>query len=435
MLTPRFKISQDDRFVEISIYAPFTHVSETEIFMEGTDFRFYSKPYFLRLHFSGEIEENDLASAKFDAETCSYLVKCSKVNHGEFFKNLDMITELCKPKGSDKISAPEIEELNGRDDQDEESWYFDQKITTTSSSTDGENLESFGIGFGMVHHNVFVKLLEEFKEILDLKEPENLSLKDRRTERLHLEQKDFSSEHYLCDLFEPDDCLTQALEYQLPEFSNVLTPDENLALTNYSRKNIKIRMSVQSTLYGLVDILYAYCYDFKTTLGEHNSETGWLISKLSATLACSEVFDSIKDCVIANMRRTLIYPLFRSFDIAVEVLKDVQKLLKNGKVAILKILLDLTKIFNESEGRYIFNQLYIDQYVPWIQTVEESELKDIVDQLSVLVKEISKEDLQLELLEIESAAVIVMKEQDAEDESNLVEKFQVKNHIKIIIST
>ena len=128
-------------------------------------------------------------------------------------------------------------------------------------------------------------------------------------------------------------------------------------------KNIKIRMSVQSTLYGLVDILYAYCYDFKTTLGEHNSETGWLISKLSATLACSEVFDSIKDCVIANMRRTLIYPLFRSFDIAVEVLKDVQKLLKNGKVAILKILLDLTKIFNESEGRYIFNQLYIDQYV------------------------------------------------------------------------
>ena len=60
MLTPRFKIGQDDRFVEISIYAPFTHVSETEILMEGTDFRFYSKPYFLRLHFSGEIEENDL---------------------------------------------------------------------------------------------------------------------------------------------------------------------------------------------------------------------------------------------------------------------------------------------------------------------------------------------------------------------------------------
>ena len=429
MLTPRFKISQNDHIVEISIYAPFTHVSETEIFMEGTDFRFYSKPYFLRLHFSGEIEENDSASAKFDAETCSYIVKCSKVNQGEFFKNLDMITELCKPKGSDKISAPEIEELDGGEDHEDESWYFDQNIPTSSSSTDLENQDCFGIGFGMVHYNVFDKLLEEFKEILDLKEPEKLSLKDRRTERLNLEQKDFNSEHYLCDLFEPDDCLTEALEYKLPEFSNVLTPDENLALTNYSRKNIKIRMSVQSTLYGLVDILYAYCYDFKTTLGEHNSETGWLISKLSATLACSEVFDSIKDCVIANMRRTLIYPLFRSFDIAVEVLKDVQKLLKNGKVAILKILLDLTKIFNESEGRYIFNQLYIDQYVPWIQTVEESELKDIVDQLSVLVKEISKEDLQLELLEIESAAVIVMKEQDAEDESNLVEKFQVKNHV------
>ena len=337
---------------------------------------------------------------------------------------------MCKPKGSDKISAPEIEELDGGgEDHEDESWYFDQNIPTSSSSTDLENQECFGIGFGMVHHNVFDKLLEEFKEILDLKESEKLSLKDRRTERLSLEQKDFNSEHYLCDLFEPDDCLTEALEYKLPEFSNVLTPDENLALTSYSRKNIKSRISIQATLYGLVDILYAYCYDLKTTFGEHNSETGWLISKLSATLACSEVFDNLNDCIMANMRRSLIYPLFRRFDIAVEVLNDVQKLLKNGKVAILKILLDLTKIFNESEGRYLFNQLYIDQYVPWIQTVEESELKNIVDELSVLVKEVLKEDLDLELLEIESAAVLVMKEQDVEDEGDLVEKFRVNNHV------
>ena len=42
--------------------------------------------------------------------------------------------------------------------------------------------------------------------------------------------------------------------------------------------------------------------------------------------------DNLNDCIMANMRRSLIYPLFRRFDIAVEVLNDVQKLLKNGKV-------------------------------------------------------------------------------------------------------
>ena len=85
MLTPRFKLVQDDKFVTISIYAPFTHVAETEVFMDGTDFRFFSKPYFLRLHFPCEIVENDEASAKFEADTVSYVIKCPKVNQGEFF--------------------------------------------------------------------------------------------------------------------------------------------------------------------------------------------------------------------------------------------------------------------------------------------------------------------------------------------------------------
>ena len=85
MLTPRFSLSQDAEFLTVTIYAPFTHIDQvyctvlyctvlycnvlyctvlyapfthidqTEIFMEGGDFRFYSPPYFLRLHLPGQV--------------------------------------------------------------------------------------------------------------------------------------------------------------------------------------------------------------------------------------------------------------------------------------------------------------------------------------------------------------------------------------------
>lgn len=146
MLTPRFKLEQDDNFVIVSIYAPFTHIKETEVFMDATDFRFFSKPYFLRLHFPGEIVENDEASAKFDAETLSYVIKCPKVTKGEFFPNLDMITELCKPKGATNVS--QIEEIG---QEDEEEWYFEQNIPSEDDDIKGNKLEQITEISGFSH--------------------------------------------------------------------------------------------------------------------------------------------------------------------------------------------------------------------------------------------------------------------------------------------
>ena len=64
MLTPRFELKQDDQFLYVTIYAPFTNLDNTEIFMDGEDFRFFSKPYYLRLHLPGQVEENDTAAGK-----------------------------------------------------------------------------------------------------------------------------------------------------------------------------------------------------------------------------------------------------------------------------------------------------------------------------------------------------------------------------------
>jgi protein SHQ1 len=49
------------------------------------------------------------------------------------------------------------------------------------------------------------------------------------------------------------------------------------------------------------------------------------------------------------------------------VLNDVINLLKKGKKAILKILLEIRRTFIDGENRYILNDLYINDYCVWIQ--------------------------------------------------------------------
>ena len=39
MLTPRFSLDQDDKYLIVTIYAPFTHIDKTEVFMDEDEFR------------------------------------------------------------------------------------------------------------------------------------------------------------------------------------------------------------------------------------------------------------------------------------------------------------------------------------------------------------------------------------------------------------
>lgn len=416
MLTPRFKLDQDDKFVTVSIYAPFTHVAETEVFMDGTDFRFFSKPYFLRLHFPHEIIENDDASANFDAESLSYVIKCPKVNHGQFFPNLDMISELCKPKGSNNVSNIEVlndgQENEGSDEEEEE-WYFEQ-VVPKEPENDDCSAKGYGIGFGQKHEKVFTKLLEESQEILDVKNPDTLSTSKRKELRLEQECKDFDPDHYLSDLYEPDDMIDEVLRFSFSLASLVLDSEDSAKLVEYAKKDRKLKSkSKLRTFCGLLDILFAYCYDNRVTFGEKSSESGWTISKLSSTLVCSDVFESLKETVIASSRRSLVYPIYRHFDLTKKVWADVCSLL-NKRTSIIKVLLDLTNIFNESEGRYIFNQLYIDQYVAWSQTLKEAQLTKIANEVSQIVDSLQKDDLNLEIVELEEAAEMVRQEEQEE---------------------
>ena len=112
-------MSQDDRFLFVTIYAPFTHIDKTEVFMDENEFRFFSKPYYLRIHLPGPVIENEEASASWDSDTNSFNVKCPKVNEGEVFTGLDMLTDLLTPKGS-RNAQSKIQILPGEGDSDDD---------------------------------------------------------------------------------------------------------------------------------------------------------------------------------------------------------------------------------------------------------------------------------------------------------------------------
>jgi protein SHQ1 len=68
------------------------------------------------------------------------------------------------------------------------------------------------------------------------------------------------------------------------------TDDEIDSLKNLPKKSFILDKNEKFMAYtGLVDILYAYCYNNRVNCGESNSEDGWTIAKLSATLSWFEV--------------------------------------------------------------------------------------------------------------------------------------------------
>mgnify|MGYP001208986917 CR=1 FL=1 len=441
MLTPRFKLEQDDKYVIVKIYAPFTNISETEVFMDAQDFRFFSKPYFLRLHFSGQIEENEEASAAFDAESLSFIVKCPKVCQGEFFSNLDMISELCNPPGGQNVTL--IEDLDDEELEDYHDWYFEQNVVEESEDDLEVFSECCGIGFGLTYKNVFERLLAECQEILDVKNPGQLSLKQRFEQKLALEGEHFDSDHYLCDLLEPDDTLKEALDYdfdlskcsQLSDEDRVKLVEMGKVKVKNDLKDTKSSSSSEKeectkksncnngihgsklkfrTLCAINELIFAYCYDLRTNLGEHCSESAWTIAKLCPSLTCSTMAKDCRSSIIGSLRRSLIYPIVRHYGLSTSVHNDTVNVWRHGKVSVIKILLDIIKLFQESEGRYIFNQLYLQHYVTWIQSVKSEKIAAFAQDLSSL--KLNKEDLGLDLTELESAAILVQQEHQEEEE-------------------
>ncbi|XP_076181661.1 protein SHQ1 homolog isoform X2 [Ptiloglossa arizonensis] len=429
MLTPRFEITQTDTEVVIIIHAPYANVKDTEVYVDGTDFRFYSTPYYLRLKLPGEIEENDLSFGSYDWVKGDFSLRFPKVTKGEYFENLDMITTLLAPPkkkntivpnieviGNPSANSEDINETSHENDStaDDENTNGDEWYMHQSNPTDTVFLlpNSPKYGFANKISGALVAFESAWiKEIIDLPMPDTTPQSKRKSLREERERSDFNEEHYLADLMQPEyikPYISFTADWDTLETGTVSLNETEVDLLKElpNKEYLLNNEETRRLLLSLVDILFGSCYNHRTTFGENTVESSWTIVKLSSTLSWFEDFSELEEVIKACFRRSLCYPLYRNWNLSMKVLEDVKKVIKLGKKYIIKHFCEIHSLFNNScEPRYILNQLYIKDYLVWLQQIHES----LLESLDSLIADIqpNKEEMGFDLVELEQAAYSV----------------------------
>lgn len=444
MLTPAFDLSQDPDFLTVAIRVPYARVSEFDVYFEGVDFKFYAKPYFLRLTLPGRITENGSEQGSYDADKGIFTIRLPKETPGQHFEGLNMLTALLAPRKSrtakplvEEIGASEVVEEDVGDEDEEFDWEIEQSPYTEESESALDPQCCYG--FGNLRSGVFRRLQDELSDVIDIKDPDCTPAAERRQKRLAAELAKFDSDHYLADFFE-DEAVEQVLKYnpwwmdmyskrvsslgknqeqENHDGSVSFSEEEKYQLRKFTNKSYLLdKRALRQVYYGLIDILLAYCYETRVTEGERNVESAWTIRKLSPTLCWFETWTNVHEILVSFGRRVLSFPLYRHFKLVMRAYRDTVKILQLGKSAVLKCLLDIHKIFQENDPAYILNDLYISDYCVWIQKAKSKKLAALSEALKQV--SLTKAQLGLELEELEAAALLVQEEDAASKASHPV---------------
>ncbi|KAI8393944.1 SHQ1 protein-domain-containing protein [Radiomyces spectabilis] len=460
MITPSFKVDQDDNSVTIVIKTPYVRAQDVDLHVQGTEFRFFLRPYFLRLYLPGNLVEDDDSKAVYDPSAGEFTVKISKETKGEHFQDLDLLTKLLARKG-ESVSAeakgkkPLIEVVGG-DAMDTEpiselkdaenfNWELPQELPQ-----DELLVQSSCYGFNNQYNGYFTHVEETPNEINDIPAPEKSTTESRRQIRVEQEDLKFDEDYYAMD-YVNDEEIQHLIKYKtiwskelrriqknaksedasapknalIQEVQSVQTngtTDLDLAslsitdtagsLVKLDAKDEKLMRNLpnkeyllshpKTTYLGLVDILFAYSYNHRTSEGENTVESVWCIGKVSSSMACLEQFSTLKETVIACYRRALSYPLYRNFELCNKVLQDVYVLFRLGKRAILKALLEIKDLFDHHDVYYIYSKIWLDDYCVWIQHASDHVIRTLAHELHHFT--LGKNDLGWDLVELEELA-------------------------------
>lgn len=263
MITPLFKLDQEDDFLIITIRVPYAQINEVDVFIENNDFRFYCKPYYLRLNLPGNIIDDETAGT-YDFEAKSFKFKYEKETKGQKFDGLDLITKLLTPctKPSDKLetekkaTGPLIEEINPEEEEEDvnyqetaedegDIWYVEQnKNTQDTEETETikiNSIDSIKYGFAQTKSNIFSKLSSEYLLIIDLPDPDSTSQEQRTQLRYEQEMEKFDDDHYLADTFDNKEMIDDIiLKYEEAESEETIdyTEKEMDCLKALPKKNL-----------------------------------------------------------------------------------------------------------------------------------------------------------------------------------------------------
>ncbi|KAJ2998371.1 Hsp90 cochaperone shq1 [Globomyces sp. JEL0801] len=429
MLTPKFELEQEDDFIVIRIHCPYIKAQNVEIDISETNFRFYCNPYFLRLNFPHQLIENGKEKSSYNIDTGYIILHIPKETPGLYFEDLHLLTKLMDIKPSDKISQKPLIEVIGPStesnvqtgendmEEDEMDWSYEQSLPILQ---DGNTAK---YGFNHSYQGYGISLQQIAHDIIDIRDIDSSTITSRREDRIAIEEIHFDKEHYMYDFIVNEeiklliDYIPDTWKYlnklqKLKKTDQTATLDSLISFSESERevltnlKNKEYTTMEISVYLGLVDLLFAYCYNKRTTEGEDTVESPWTLSKLSGTLSSFETFTSLEEALSCNLRRALTFPLYRSFILCEKVFSDVVVLFKLGKLAILQALLQIKILFNTHDVLYLMNQIYINDYCVWIQQCSDKRIKSLASELNhfKFTKELCGWNLQeLETLAQETA--------------------------------
>ncbi|KAF5391376.1 hypothetical protein D9757_002057 [Collybiopsis confluens] len=455
MITPRFTCSQTAESVIISIYCPSTRASDVEINVDGTLFSLHINPYFLRLNFTNALIEDDASSAQYDPSTGYLTVTLSKEIKGQEFKDLDLLAKLLAPRPT--VQEPLFEVIASQstaEDPDslvsraqnlslydkeiseaaENDWQLPQQVPPPEQPTLSVRAH---YGFLDMHSGYFTNIVYTENEINELgAQIENLTPSERRQRRIQREDEKWDEEYYMAD-FADDDNIQELIQWTNPRVSDPdsfsFTDKENMMMLDMPRKECK--PSIFQTV-----LLFAYAYDARTTRLDPTPESAWTICSLTpcfsaldpppydteiklSTLQLS--VDEVSASLVPSYRRSLAFPLYRSYALAEKCRDDVANILLKGKRTIFRCLLEMKDILDNHEVYYVYSKIWLGDFCVWTQAnarlVEHSTISsdtvnvfasnDILIQLGINVKDtlISKDSLGWDIEQLEA---IVSQSQD-----------------------
>ncbi|CAO3609907.1 unnamed protein product [Cunninghamella blakesleeana] len=197
--------------------------SNVNLHVQDTEFRFFLKPYFLRLYFPGPLVEDDDSKASYDPSSGEFIVRVSKEKKGEHFNDLDLLTKLLARKGeADQNKSipkkPLIEVISSQpaDDDDNNN---DTTITENNDvSINPEYQEAIDFnwelpqelpqndlliqtsyGFNNQYNGYLAHVEETANEIISISNPEKSTIESRRLDRIENENIKFDEDHYAMD--------------------------------------------------------------------------------------------------------------------------------------------------------------------------------------------------------------------------------------------
>jgi protein SHQ1 len=467
MLTPRFICHQDDEFVYIDIQVSHIRFDApgVQIVVENELFVFSLNPYYLRLRFPAPlIDDEERSSAEYQSKEERINVKIPKLNKGQFFEDLDLSAKLLARSGEESVmdSRTLLEEigLQANDEMIKEAGKvleeekpkrpLIEEIGKTDLEKTAEEAEAFNweinqtiqedtslkikYGFDSQYDSIVGVSLSNGNDINELDDPEHTSPNDRIKERLLKENFKFDPEYYAADYMtskyageDEYSPVKDLLKWVNPLCTQDIefTKEENEKMIDLPRRSYVIT-NPKPLYYAILSLMFAFTYEQRQTEGEFTSESAWSMGKLTPQIALLDqqiIFaDSktniIKALIITGIRRSLSYPLHRSYDLSLKAWEDVMKILQRGEKAVIRALLMIREPFRFHDIYYVYNKILLEDLINWL--IKDSKNNDFIfkslgTELGKQLQTLQKSEIVFEQLDDEGDVDTELTIQEIED--------------------